>query len=128
MKITSKSDLKFEYSILKWFEENLDKVDDKEKASKEIIKLKKAIRDYTNKPLSTDRVIKDNGFDGAIILQQLPDRLTSIDSAIEYFEEVEKYYYRPSPYDCTGQMFTTWYKVFKRNGKFYAYHSIAWDV
>ena len=34
----------------------------------------------------------------------------------------------PSAYDCTGQIFTTWYKIFRRGGRFWAYHATAMDV
>ncbi|MBQ3552483.1 MAG: hypothetical protein IJA35_04945 [Clostridia bacterium] len=34
----------------------------------------------------------------------------------------------PSMYDCTGQIFTTWYKIFKRHGQFWVYHATAMDV
>ena len=45
--------------------------------------------------------------------------------------EFNALYYRdcaPSPYDCTGQMFTAFYKLFKRNGRWMAYHHFAMDV
>ena len=45
--------------------------------------------------------------------------------------EFNAIYYRictPSQYDCTGQMFTVFYKLFKRNGRWMAYHHFAMDV
>lgn len=33
-----------------------------------------------------------------------------------------------SPYDCTGQEFTNRYKLFRRRGHWFAYHSISRDV
>ena len=36
--------------------------------------------------------------------------------------------YYPSAYDCTGQAFTSWYKVFVRGGRFWAYHHVSVDV
>lgn len=32
-----------------------------------------------------------------------------------------------SPYDCTGQPFTSWFKVIKRRGLWWVYHAIAYD-
>ena len=32
-----------------------------------------------------------------------------------------------SPYDCTGQPFTSWFKVVKRRGLWWAYHAISYD-
>jgi len=73
------------------------------------------------------RVIHDYGIDGAIVLIPLPKNLTTEGMAREYFEENE-YMDRPnSPYDCTGEIFTEWYKIIERNGRFYAYHSIGRD-
>ena len=37
-------------------------------------------------------------------------------------------HYYPSAYDCTGQAFTSWYKVFARGGRFWAYHRVSVDV
>lgn len=45
--------------------------------------------------------------------------------------EFNALYYRdcvPSQYDCTGQMFTIFYRLFKRNGRWMAYHHFAMDV
>lgn len=45
--------------------------------------------------------------------------------------EFNALYYRvcaSSQYDCTGQMFTVFYKLFKRNGRWMAYHHFAMDV
>lgn len=33
-----------------------------------------------------------------------------------------------SAYDCTGEAFTCWFKVFRRRGCWFAYHSIGLDV
>lgn len=33
-----------------------------------------------------------------------------------------------SPYDCTGQEFTNRYKLFRRRGHWFAYHSVSRDV
>lgn len=126
--IKGKERLKYAYRLLAIMEQEAKKCPENKNLKNVVDDIKREIRQYTNKQLSTDRMIKDYGIDGMVILQQLPGDLTSIEDAIEYFEEVEKYYYRPSAYDCTGQLFTTWYKVFERNGKFFVYHSIARDV
>lgn len=33
-----------------------------------------------------------------------------------------------SQYDCTGCLFTEWFKVFRRRGRWYAYHCIGMDI
>ena len=122
-----------------WFEKNKDHklnflekeaINQKEnkKLQKIIVDYKKEIRAYVNKKTSDRRIIKEYGIDGYIELIALPERLTDLENAIEYFEDVEKIYYRPTYYDCTGQAFTSWYKVFKRNDRFFAYHSVCFDV
>lgn len=96
--------------------------------------IKKEIRDYY-KEREKDRkewLIKDDGIDGGIVLFELPSEINSIkidsfELAEEYFKAYEYRKCRPSMYDCTGQVFTSWYKIIKRNNKFYAYHSIGFD-
>ena len=99
-----------------------------------VYKIKKEIRDYY-KEREKDRkewLIKDDWIDGSIVLVELPSEINSvkIDSfelAEEYFKAYEYRKCRPSMYDCTGQVFTSWYKIVKRNNKFYAYHCIGFD-
>lgn len=73
--------------------------------------------------------VKDFG-DGSIILL-LPIMgtyfNTSLNEAIRIFEDNYKLRCANSPYDCTGQMFTIWYKLVKRQGMWYAYHYIGCD-
>ena len=99
-----------------------------------INEIKKEIRDYHKREDGRKEwLIKDYGIDGGIILFELPKEINSvkIDSfelAEEYFKAYEYRKCRPSIYDCTGQVFTSWYKIIKRNNKFYAYHCISFDV
>ena len=72
--------------------------------------------------------MKDDGIDGYILLMELPDFLESKEEAEEYFEQRHVINATPSIYDCTGQAFTSGYKVFKRRNKFFAYHSVSYDV
>lgn len=49
-----------------------------------------------------------------------------LDEVEHIFEE--RYELRPSyGYDCTGQPVTSWYKLVKRRGMWYAYHYIGAD-
>jgi len=74
------------------------------------------------------RIVKDDGIDGFVALLELPKVLDTEEEAQEFFDEFIKIDYRPSMYDCTGQAFTGWYKLFRRNGRFYVYHSVGMDV
>ena len=97
-----------------------------------INEIKKEIRDYYKRDERKEWLIRDDGIDGGIVLFELPSEINSIkidsfELAEEYFKAYEYRKCRPSMYDCTGQVFTSWYKIIKRNNKFYAYHCISFD-
>ena len=97
----------------------------KEIARELIIEQKRKIRKITNKPIEEGSVFQ-NDYDGAIFKRPFPEYITAKDDAIEYFEEYERLYTYPSPYDCTGQLFTSWYKVFQKpNGEWWYYHCVS---
>lgn len=114
--------------------ENESDILDMDSYNDSVYKIKKEIRDYY-KEREKDRkewLIKDDWIDGSIVLVELPSEINSvkIDSfelAEEYFKAYEYRKCRSSMYDCTGQVFTSWYKIIKRNNKFYAYHCISFD-
>ena len=91
------------------------------------ISIKRAIREYTNRPSGGVWIVKDDGADGYIELREMP-RFDSLEEADEWFKNCYYLEYRPSPYDCTGQRFTVWYKLFQRRGRWWAYHSVGVDV
>lgn len=109
-----------------------------------ITELKRNLRQYASrKPVvyvgmgftCERRIIKDYGIDGYIEIVSIPEVFDKIEdsetdgpgaeSFFKDFIEIQAY---PSPYDCTGQKFTTWHKIVKRNGQYWAYHSVAIDV
>lgn len=65
--------------------------------------------------------------EGGTVLEKLPGCASEAD-AVEFFERNVFKEYIPSPFDCTGQIFTNSFKVFKRGGEWYAYHSVCRDV
>lgn len=96
-----------------------------------LIRLKRAMRKFMREqPPCREWIVKDY-YDGSCIqLEQLPDEL---DSYTE--DEVQKWFMwnrymtaMPSQYDCTGQKFTNWFKLTRRRGHWFAYHSIGIDV
>lgn len=120
MYIRNKEDLKFAYGFMKLAElHGLDSVRDEVKAD---------IRKYLRKPEKEGKVIKEYGIDGFISLSPLPEFLKTKEDANEWFNDNEYLRCMPSPYDCTGQAFTNWYKIFKRGDRFWVYHSISFDV
>ena len=137
--IRNSEDLRMKYETLLWLNkiknENESSIIDMDSYNDSVYKIKKEIRDYY-KEREKDRkewLIKDDGMDDYIVLFELPSEINSvkIDSfelAEEYFKAYEYRRCKPSMYDCTGQVFTSWYKIIKRNNKFYAYHCISFDI
>ena len=92
------------------------------------ISIKRAIREYSQKPSTWEirRIVKDEGLDGYTELVMLP-AFDSEAGAEDFFRE--RYYIEavPSAYDCTGQRFTVWYKLFQRRVNWWADHHVAVD-
>lgn len=134
--IRDSEDLRFKYATLLWLKKIKDKyysldIDSYNDSVKEI---KREIRNYYKREGERkERLIKDYGIDGSIVLVELPSEINSIkidsfELAEEYFKAYEYRRCRLSMYDCTGDSYTVWYKIIKRNNKFYAYHYIGFDV
>lgn len=137
--IQDSKDLRFKYEILLLLNriknENESVILDMDSYNDSVYEIKKEIRDYYKEKEEERKewLIKDDGIDGGIVLFELPSEINSIkidsfELAEEYFKAYEYRKCRPSMYDCTGQSFTSWYKIIKRNNKFYAYHCISFDV
>lgn len=120
-KICNRNDCEFAYLLL-----GCTLAAGKEEKSKE---LKREIRRYNHRPVSQRRIVHGTDAYGyTVLLLPLPESIRSDDEARDWFMENEYIHFRPSPYDCTGQSFTSWYKLFQRNGKFWAYHGVSMDV
>lgn len=118
--INSYTDLKVAYEILEIAYES--------GRSQKIADLKREMRTFFHRPISERRIIQDDGIDGYTELLPLPEYIETMDEAVSYFEDYEYVSYRPSAYDCTGQKFTSWYKVFVRHNRFWAYHRVSVDL
>ena len=99
--------------------------------------MKKELRRYAHRDNMEDvgmgfmverRIVKEYGIDGYIELVSIPAVFENVSEADEFFRDFIYLRAYPSVYDCTGKPFTGWYKLFKRNNQFYAYHRIAFDV
>jgi len=122
-------ELRVAYEILTLLTDGSHTFANPERLSQCIIETKRAMRRYTHRETGYDRrIIKDDGMDGYLSLERLPDDIRDLEEANRFFEQFMTYHYRPSAYDCTGQAMTNWFKVFPRNGGFYAYHSVSFDV
>lgn len=102
-----------------------------------IPQLKKELRHYAHRDNMEDvgmgfkverRIIREYGIDGYIELVSIPSVFETMEEADEFFRDFIYRHCYLSAYDCTGQAFTSWYKLFKRNGQFCAYHRISFDV
>lgn len=124
MIVQSDRDLRVAYELLNIF------TDRGVIADLKIVEIKRSIRSFSNQPESKTKIVCDNGIDGYIALQQLPEFTNEYDleEANEYFRKMEVIEPTYSMYDCTGKPFTNWFKVFRRNGHWFAYHSVSFDV
>lgn len=95
-----------------------------------ITEIKKEIRNYFKETgRKNTKIIKgDDDGSGYIELVSFPSTVKDAHGADEYFRHNHMIYAEPSPYDCTGQKFTAWYKIFRRRGVYMAYHRICYDV
>lgn len=127
--VKNDQELRIAYEILGILADKTDRVDNPEKLAQHIIETKRAMRRYTHREIGYERrIIKDDGMDGYLSLERLPDDIRDLEEANRFFERFMTHHYRPSAYDCTGQAMTNWFKVFRRNGGFYAYHSVSFDL
>lgn len=125
--IKTERELRINYEHLKMYEA-LYQERPTEHIADAVKDIKKAIRKYRDRSETAVVVVKDFGIDGTILLQELPEWVNDEKTAEEMFM---KLYYIPcpnGPYDCTGRLFTGWYKIFKRRGRWMVYHRICVDV
>ena len=128
MRIRNNDDLKVMYTELHILQVFCPICREPDKIKRHIIELKRSIRKYGNSKTPSREIVQDNGIDGYVVKIQLPEWVETKEEAEEYMEENEKIEMRPSQWDCTGQAFTDWYKVFNTNGSWRAYHSVGFDV
>lgn len=95
-----------------------------------VTETKRAIRSYNHLPRQASRLVRDDGMDGYVELIELPEFLNKYEErdVIEWFEERVAHPHFNSMYDCTGRPITNWFKVFRRCGNWFAYHSVSFDV
>lgn len=91
--------------------------------------LKREIRSFHHLPHSS-RIINDRGIDGYVELTLLPSCFDTWEEQDvgEWFERSCALRAIPSQFDCTGQAFTNWFKLVRRRGHWFAYHSVSFDV
>lgn len=97
-------------------------------SEKQIVKYKKAIREKLKKDDIKDRVMVKGDWDGYLVKIYCPDWVETMEDAEEWFDDYERIEMIYYPWDCTGQLFTCWYRIFNVNGKWICYHDVALDV
>lgn len=128
--ITDNERLRDAYALLMFMQKDVPVSSQKKANVKNLAAtVKREIRAYNNRPVSNVRIISAD-YDGRLELVQLPDKLDGAhkEDAADWFRDncyLEAY---NSPYDCTGQEFTNRYKLFRRRGHWFAYHSVSRDV
>jgi hypothetical protein len=89
---------------------------------------KKTIRRIlrTSSPKEECHMVYDNGIDGACLRIKITGVYSKEAAELKFLSE---YYLEPiaSAFDCTGRLFTSWYKIVQMHGDWYAYHSICRD-
>ena len=137
-KVTSNQTFREGYALLAIFNNpDFSKAADNKLLNDYIVEIKRELRNWahTDNDFTVGmgypiyhRIVKDDGIDGFVELVTLPEICTTMDEAEEYFTDFVKIDCYPSAYDCTGRPFTSWYKLFQRGDKFYAYHRVSFDV
>ena len=93
-------------------------------ADKYVAELKREIRKQ-NRKTAPHYVCAD--YESAIVLEECPAEVVTEEEALEWFEYNKFIEPVHSAYDCTGRLFTAWYKPVCRRGKWFVYHSIERD-
>lgn len=131
MNIKSYREVKFAYEMINIFTE-ADNKTPTEGVKNLIAQYKRNCREFYKSQRDyfemESRVIKQNNYGSVTILTKFPSYIKSMEEAEEYFKEYlyKKCYY--TPYDCSGQIFTVWYSIFKRNNEYIVYHCEAMDI
>ena len=122
-------DLRFEYSFLHLLETQLSSFGKPEVIEDAIKDRKRSIRSYLKRhePEKEIVLVHDDGIDGYLIRYPVPEWCDTEEDAKEWFMASEYMECRPSMYDCTGQLFTSWFSFHKLNGKMWVWHGIARD-
>lgn len=123
---SSMEDVRLNYHMILFWDEFWRKFQYKDE--EEIKERKRSIRIYfKNQSRKLKKRVFDADYDGATFLIELPEEIKTKEIAEAWFEANEYCECMPSQYDCTGQEFTAWHKLVKRNGRWWCYHRVCFD-
>ena len=121
-------DIRTQYAIIHEFERMpCIGEETRRKRDEYVTGLKREVRAYNNRERDR-RCIHEDDYGYYTMLIEFPDFIQSREEAEDWFDYHERRVYVPSPYDCTGQHMTRWYKLAYRRGRWYCYHGIAVDI
>lgn len=118
--LRNKRDVELYISLIRLVENNPE-------ARNWCIDAKRAIREYLTQDNTRGNIIRSD-YDGYVELVEMPEDITNAEQAEGWFEYHLEKEYVPSAYDCTGQLFTVWHKIFIRRGRYHVYHCVGIDV
>lgn len=123
MNINNNRDLRLAYEII-----NVVKKLDKEKVNAEYVKqLKLDIREYQKLKTDGPEFIHSDDYGYVTIRVKVPSYCKTMEDIEDWFECEQRRTCIPSPYDCTGQIFTISHKIAKLHGVNYMYHHLGID-
>ncbi len=128
--INDTASLRAAYSFVRTLKEVTVPVENVARRDRHIADVKREIREFTHRAASHNYIVEERGCDGYIELVQLPEELDTANKvdAAEWFRANRYLEYFPTPYDCSGQKFTNWFKLVRRQDHWFAYHSVSIDV
>ena len=133
MIIINREDARSWVSFIRYAEEQRKNgviYDEDDKAKTIETDIKKALRAYYKKEQNADpfKLVADYSIDGYIQRITMPDTIQNAEDAERYY--LNNYYKecKPSQYDCTGQLFTAWYKVGTLNGRPTVWERVCADI
>lgn len=122
--------LRAAYSFVRTLRDVTVPVENVARRDRHIADVKREIREFTHRAASRSHIVRDDGIDGYVELVQLPEALDETHKVVaaDWFRANRYLEFLPTPYDCSGQKFTNWFKLFRRQGHWFAYHSVSIDV
>ena len=128
-RITNQSELHMAYWLLRYYRSlDVSKLSGADLFDEHVKEVKREIRRYTHAPVCENVLLEDWGIDGYTVLEPLPAHIANLGDAEAYFANNLFIPETNSMYDCTGRPFTVWHKIICRNGRYWCYHHVAFDV
>lgn len=90
--------------------------------------VKKAYRAYFSPMVESEVSYFNYSEYGYIKKYPVPEEIKTVKGAESWFEECERIAPPYSDYDCTGKLFTGWYKIIRQGDRLICYHSFWRDI